>query len=61
MVEVAPVVFGPAGDAFGPEFDAGKQAVDVPRAERSLEERGVLTQYVVQGAQEERRDTTWSA
>jgi hypothetical protein len=47
---------GPVAEAFGPEFKAGKQAVDVRHSERLLEELGVRWPQVVQGSQEERRD-----
>ena len=47
---------GPVTEAFGPEFEAGKQAVDVRHSERLLEELGVRWPHVVQGGQEERRD-----
>ena|GEM_PF-2768621 len=47
---------GPVTEAFGPEFEAGKQAVDVRHSERLLDELGVRWPHVVQGGQEERRD-----
>ena len=56
VLRVVPVGVGPVGEAFGPEFEAGKQAVDVRHTERLFEELGVLGSGVVQGGQQERRD-----
>lgn len=56
VFRVVPVGVGPVTEAFGPEFEAGKQAVDVRHLESLLEELGVLAPHVVQGGQEERRD-----
>ncbi len=56
VLRVVPVGVGPVTEAFGPEFEAGKQAVDVRHLERLLEELGVRWPHVVQGGQEERRD-----
>lgn len=43
-------------EAFGPEFEAATQAVDVQRFERQLKELGVRWPHVAQGGHEERRD-----
>jgi len=43
VLRVVPVGVGPVGEAFGPEFEVGKQAVNVRHTECLLEELGVLT------------------
>ena len=56
VLRVVPVGVGPVTEAFGPEFEAGKQAEDVRHDERLLEELGVCLPLVVQDGQEERCD-----